>query len=47
MLDGNLSSILLAKKGPNGRALLLPCRVPGDVVGDSEEHEGVELDMKP
>lgn len=47
MLDSDLSAILLAKKGPDSRALLLACGMSGDVIGDGEKHERVELNVKP
>lgn len=47
VLQGNLPSILLAQKTANHRLGLLPREVSGDLVGDGEQNERVELDVEP
>jgi hypothetical protein len=42
MLNGNLTAVLLAEQGTGNGTVLLAQGVSCDVVGDSEQDEGVE-----
>lgn len=46
VLDGNLSAILLTQKSSNYRSLLLSQSMSRNIVGDSEEDEGMKGDLK-
>jgi hypothetical protein len=45
MLQTYLAAIMLTQESTNDRALLLPCGMAGNVVGDGEEHQRVQLDV--
>lgn len=47
MLQGYFAAILLAQESANDRALLLPCGMAGNMVGDGEEHQWVQPDVQP
>lgn len=46
MFQGDLAPVLLTQESSDNRTALLPGRMAGDVVGDGEEDERVELDMQ-